>query len=459
MTSNSNINDSLSSSGSWSIGSKIPDAYTFIGENPFEVQQPKVLGKVKTKLAPLLRLLRKGSKAIVARIVIPAAYASPKERKAQKKEKLDFLAEFGKKKDATTEFQQVQLWTHDGAMLDGAVMLQKGDKNDFENGEAEGQKWVIQVNGNLQHYESGLSYMENICHEMNANVLVFNYRGVGESTGHPTKIDDLVIDTATCVQFLLDHGVDENDIIIYGYSIGGGVATKTAALFDGVNLINRNSYSSIGAVGKTLFPIPLVKSVVVKAIKLAEYDLDAAESWDKVTGEKLIVCHFQDKVIPKSSSLYEAIKEQSQDKAEFKAKHIKIKTNMIGYSNYPVVYKDRADMKEKIKFLNANLVLDQLAEDLPKKYSDADLTMPKLPISIEDNEGLEAFKKDLADWIENVTDEDIQGYLEKKLKEITKAKGSIKKIGGHEYYVQFDEEVNSKIAGFAKDVFGDNNEQ
>ena len=61
------------------------------------------------------------------------------------------------------------------------------------------------------------------------NILMFNYRNTGGSTGKPTSYKDLVIDGLAQIDYLLSQGVKPENITLYGHSLGGAVATEVAA--------------------------------------------------------------------------------------------------------------------------------------------------------------------------------------------------------------------------------------
>ena len=98
-----------------------------------------------------------------------------------------------------------------------------------------------------------------IPHLLNAgiNVLIFDYRGFGRSTGR-TTIDGVVADGVTAAQFHNSIRPKWAPSILYGYSLGGAVAAQVIRRhpFDG--LILQSTFTSLPDVTRTLFPrIPL----------------------------------------------------------------------------------------------------------------------------------------------------------------------------------------------------------
>lgn len=60
---------------------------------------------------------------------------------------------------------------------------------------------------------------------LDANVLVVDYRGFGDSHGLPSETG-LETDAYTSWKWLLQHGAKQEDILILGHSLGTGVASK-----------------------------------------------------------------------------------------------------------------------------------------------------------------------------------------------------------------------------------------
>lgn len=62
---------------------------------------------------------------------------------------------------------------------------------------------------------------------LNANVLVIDYRGFGDSEGTPSE-RGLQLDARTAWDWLIEHGAKEEDITIVGQSLGTGVSAGLA---------------------------------------------------------------------------------------------------------------------------------------------------------------------------------------------------------------------------------------
>lgn len=277
-------------------------------------QQSRTRKGLSKALHPLVRIttgpLKKGAKSLIKSIVIPLADDDDKTRAAQKKTRDQFL-------EGNDQATKVSIETFDEVKLDGAaVFCRPEEKEQFIMGDGKNQKWIIVVNGNSEYYEETLKEHTELAKSFNANVLAFNYRGVGQSEGNPEKFDDLIIDADACVQYLIAKGVPEDQIIIKGHSLGGGVATKVASLYEKVNLINTNSYASISKVAEVHAKIPLIKKLVAKIVKNSGWDVDVVAAWNNVKGKKMVVFHKDDPVIPKASSLFKGLKLDKKRRAK-----------------------------------------------------------------------------------------------------------------------------------------------
>jgi len=78
--------------------------------------------------------------------------------------------------------------------------------------------------GNISHRK----YIWQICQEFEFNLLLVDYRGYGKSNGDPTP-QGICDDGLVAYDYLIEHVGDPNNIIIWGESLGGAVATNTAS--------------------------------------------------------------------------------------------------------------------------------------------------------------------------------------------------------------------------------------
>jgi fermentation-respiration switch protein FrsA (DUF1100 family) len=109
--------------------------------------------------------------------------------------------------------------------------------------------------GNLANRSDILRLWRN---QLNATVLVYDYRGYGRSEGSPTEAGVLQDARAARAWLAQRAGVREQDIVQFGESLGGAVAVNLAA--DGARgLVLENTFSSLADVAAFHYPIVPVR--------------------------------------------------------------------------------------------------------------------------------------------------------------------------------------------------------
>jgi uncharacterized protein len=81
------------------------------------------------------------------------------------------------------------------------------------------------------------------------NVLIFDYRGYGESNGGPPTESSVFTDADAAWQYLTkDRAIEPRKVIIYGHSLGGAVAIEIAKRHpEAEALITESTFTSIRA--------------------------------------------------------------------------------------------------------------------------------------------------------------------------------------------------------------------
>jgi pimeloyl-ACP methyl ester carboxylesterase len=88
------------------------------------------------------------------------------------------------------------------------------------------QKVVLYCHGNNDN-NSYRDYVVDICKKFHLNLLLIDYRGYGNSDGHPTS--DGVVEDAICAYAYLRRHCEPEQIVIWGESLGGSAAIRVAA--------------------------------------------------------------------------------------------------------------------------------------------------------------------------------------------------------------------------------------
>ena len=134
----------------------------------------------------------------------------------------------------------------------------------------------------------------------NLSVLAFDYRGYGRSEGKPSETG-ILEDARTARTWLADRtGVAESDVILFGISLGGGVAVDLAQ--DGARgLILASTFTSLPAVAKHHVGW-------LPTAALMTYEMNSLEKIRKYRGPVLISHGDADEVVPfaHGERLYEA---------------------------------------------------------------------------------------------------------------------------------------------------------
>ena len=89
---------------------------------------------------------------------------------------------------------------------------------------------------------------------MNINFLLLSWRGFSGNKGEPTE-QGLYQDARSAVKWLIKQGVFEENIIIYGESLGTGVTTEIAQNKNFAGIILESPFTSMVAAGKSKYPI------------------------------------------------------------------------------------------------------------------------------------------------------------------------------------------------------------
>lgn len=92
-----------------------------------------------------------------------------------------------------------------------------------------------------------------INHELGLATLIFDYRGYGRSEGQPSE-EGLYADAEAAFQHLLSRGYAEEDVVVWGRSLGGGVASWIASRHKVAALIMESTFTSITDMGARSYP-------------------------------------------------------------------------------------------------------------------------------------------------------------------------------------------------------------
>ena len=117
-------------------------------------------------------------------------------------------------------------------------------------------KTLIYFHGNAGSLENRIHKLNHF-KDMNINFLIIAWRGFSGNIGKPTE-QGLYIDGKSAIDWLNKKGVTEKNIILYGESLGTGVATHLAQKKDFAGVILETPFTSMIDAAKIFYPyIPI----------------------------------------------------------------------------------------------------------------------------------------------------------------------------------------------------------
>lgn len=157
--------------------------------------------------------------------------------------------------------------------------------------------------GNISHRGESV----RIFHRLGFNILIFDYRGYGRSQGKPDEAG-LYQDAMAAWQYLTrTRGIAGSNIVIFGRSLGGVVATWLASRVTAQALIVESTFSSARDVSRAIYP-------VMSWLIPVRFKLDAGRYIRAVKCPVLVLHSPDDEIIPFSlgEKLYRAENEPKQ---------------------------------------------------------------------------------------------------------------------------------------------------
>ena len=173
------------------------------------------------------------------------------------------------------------------------VKITTNDKIDligwFYNQDLEKFKTILFFHGNAGSLENR-TYKLNHFKNLNVNFLIIAWRGFNGNEGKPNEMG-LYADARSAIKWLSAKGIKEQNIILYGESLGTGVAVEVAQNKDYAGVILESPFTSMVNMGKKHYPFFPV-SLLLK---------DKFESYKKIkkVSVPVLVLHGKkDKIVP-----------------------------------------------------------------------------------------------------------------------------------------------------------------
>lgn len=141
--------------------------------------------------------------------------------------------------------------------------------------------------GNISHRLDSIS----IFHELGLSVFIFDYRGYGKSSGHPTE-EGTYIDAEAAWDYLVNaRGYQPERILLFGQSLGSAIAAETALRRKAKALIIESGFTSVPDLGARLFPYLPVKII-------SRFRYSTIDKVRNISIPKLFIHSPQDEIIP-----------------------------------------------------------------------------------------------------------------------------------------------------------------
>ncbi len=232
---------------------------------------------------------------LVALLVLLYFLLAPIETKlvywADKTEYLDAFA----LENLNGEYKALELEAHDGVTLVAAELMHQNaaSQNAASQNAAsqnEDKKWLIHFHGNASNHRAYVYTLERVMQEIEINVLFAEYRGFYKSEGKPNEAD-ISQDARLYYDYLIEKGVEGKDIILYGYSLGTGVAVDLAAEVDVAALLLEAPYTSLPDVAKSAYGNWL-------PTQLMRNRFESIKKIDKINAPLFVMHGTLDEVIP-----------------------------------------------------------------------------------------------------------------------------------------------------------------
>ena len=143
--------------------------------------------------------------------------------------------------------------------------------------------------------------------EGGCDILLWNYRGYGASTGYPT-FKNAKMDALELFDYAKKKFTNYNKFGVYGYSVGGGSAIFLANQRNLDALICDRNFSSVGDIVKDISYIGVVLYYLLKILNF-KYDYNISEYMNSKNKNicKVVLCDPEDEIIPNCASLKSGI--------------------------------------------------------------------------------------------------------------------------------------------------------
>ena len=192
-------------------------------------------------------------------------------------------------RDIGLDYRDIELTASDGARIHGWWIPAERSRGSliFCHGNA----------GNISHRLESI----RVFNELGLNVLIFDYRGFGKSSGRPSEKGTYCDAEAAYDYLTATLQIPPEEIIIFGRSLGGAVAVELARQRKAGALICEAAFTSSEDMGRLMYPYLPVKFFISNKY-------DSISKVGELSVPKLFIHSREDDVVPfgQGERLYEA---------------------------------------------------------------------------------------------------------------------------------------------------------
>lgn len=182
-------------------------------------------------------------------------------------------------RDVGLDYEDLRLTTRDGVSLHAWYLPAPGARATllFLHGNA----------GNISHRLDSL----RIFHGLGLSVLIFDYRGYGQSEGSPSEAGLALDARAAWDHLLAQRGAPAESIVIFGRSMGAALAAALAAETTPAGLVLESAFTSVpDLAAQHYWWLP--------ARRLARLRFDTREALARVNAPVLLIHSEDDEIVP-----------------------------------------------------------------------------------------------------------------------------------------------------------------
>lgn len=176
-------------------------------------------------------------------------------------------------------YEKIEFLTKDGVTISGWYVAAVNEKAVvlFCHGNA----------GNISHRLDSI----RIFNELNFSVLIFDYRGYGNSEGKPSEVGTYMDAVAAWDYLVHIKRKSPERIVLFGRSLGSAIAAEIAKGKNPVALIIESSFTSVPDLGQKLYPWLPVRLI-------SKFEYATIKKMGAITCPKLIIHSPEDEIVP-----------------------------------------------------------------------------------------------------------------------------------------------------------------